>query len=125
MAQPELKLHIQVADFLKLALDRNVAWSTIAHGGFKLPKRTAEKLKAMGLRGGFPDIMLVHPTRGVFCGIELKSASGRLSEDQVAIHGLIRKSWGLVEVCRSVEEVEGTLRAWGFELRATTSARAA
>lgn len=123
--QPELKLHIAVADFLKLALPASVGWTTIAHGGFELPKRTADKLKAMGLRGGFPDIMLIHPQSGVFCGIELKSPTGTLSADQKAIHAIIRASGGNVETARSVDEVIGILRAWSFPLRTQDIGRAA
>ena len=55
---------------------------------------------------GFPDLLAIDPTNGNFVGIEVKTASGRVSAVQEAVHGLIRKSQGVVIVARSVDDVK-------------------
>ncbi|KKK84528.1 hypothetical protein LCGC14_2782420, partial [marine sediment metagenome] len=70
-----------------------------------------------------PDIEIIRLARAHF--IELKAPSGRLSVSQLDCHAALYKAGALVAMCQSIEEVEGTLRGWGFALRATTGTRAA
>lgn len=55
---------------------------------------------------GFPDLLAIDPTNGKFVGIEVKTAVGRVSAVQEAVHALIRKSQGVVIVARSVDDVK-------------------
>lgn len=55
---------------------------------------------------GFPDLLAIDPTNGKFVGIEVKTATGRVSSVQEAVHSIIRRSQGVVIVARSVEDVK-------------------
>ena len=55
---------------------------------------------------GFPDLLAIDPTNGKFVGIEVKTATGRVSSVQSAVHSIIRRSQGVVIVARSVEDVK-------------------
>ena len=109
----EEQLHKAVARFLHLALPLNVFWTTIPAGGGG--KARGGKLKAMGYRAGTPDIMFVVEGRAHF--IELKTATGRMSDAQQDVHPEIARAKGVVALCRSLAEVEGTLIGWGIPLR--------
>lgn len=115
---PEDDLHKAVAGFLRVALPGGVVWSTIAHGGFTLPKHVAARLKALGLRPGVPDLMFVHPITGVAHFIELKAPGGTISPDQRGVHNALLNSHAPVTVARSIDQVEHFLRCNGFPLTA-------
>ena len=123
---PEDDLHKAVADFLgiekNLALPEDAVWTTVEHGGTR-GKREAGRLKAKGLRPGWPDIQIVY--RGKLICIELKGPKGRLQLTQLATHERLRQAGALVYTATSVEAVEGFLRGAGVPLKATTGARAA
>lgn len=55
---------------------------------------------------GFPDLLAIDPTDGKFVGIEVKTATGRVSSVQNAVHSIVRRSKGVVIVARSVEDVK-------------------
>ena len=118
----ETALHISVAQYLDMALPESATWTTIGHGGGG--KTRGAKLKQMGVKPGWPDIIILH--KGIAWGcytfatyfIELKTEKGRLSKHQKAAHAQIRNAGGIVAVCRSIPEVEGTLRGWGIPLKA-------
>ena len=85
----------------------HVAGGTIAERG-----RKVATLKAKGqLRSGAPDIIVCTST-GQFGGIELKSKSGSLTEEQKQFRERIRSMGGLWALARSIEEVKGVLDAW-------------
>ena len=125
--RPEEALQRAVASYLDLALPDDVVWHHSPNGGAR-SKAEGGVFKAMGTRPGWPDIEII--SRG-FAGhgrayfIELKAPNGRLSPNQKTCHAVLQKTGAPVAVCQRVEEVEGTLRGWGFDLRATTGARAA
>ena len=110
-------LHMAVAQFLDLALPEDACWTTVEHGG-KRGKREAGRLKAKGVRPGWPDIEIMWQRRAHF--IELKAPKGLLSDNQIDTHLALKQAGALIATCRCVEEVEGTLRGWGLPLRATT-----
>lgn len=77
------------------------------------------KLKAMGTVPGYPDIMIFHPESGVSLSrrdgwgdrrvglaIELKVRPNKPTEEQLAIHDLLRMARWLVVVCYGLDEVE-------------------
>ncbi len=115
----ETALHMAIADFLRATLAPHVFWSTIGHGGFRLNKAAAGRLKGIGVRAGVPDVLILHPETGVAHFIEIKIVGGTLSGPQKAMHTLILNSHARVSVCRSVQQVEQFLRSFDFPLRGT------
>jgi len=103
---------------LAKTLPPNVEWTANA-AGVPVHIRTANMMKAAGVRRGWPDLQFLFPD-GVTRFVELK-AGASLSSEQRAFRDrcqAIRPD--LWAVCRSVDEVADTLRAWGVRLRATT-----
>lgn len=74
------------------------------NGGKRNATETA-KFKAMGVRAGFPDLGLYvarHGFHGLF--IELKTAKGRQTENQVFFQAMLEEQGYRYEVVRSLEE---------------------
>lgn len=61
---------------------------------------------------------------GMFTGIELKTASGTVSDAQRRMSAEIIAAGAQYHICRSVEDVEAALRHDGVPLRAVTMAAA-
>ena len=121
--RPEDALHITVAQFLDLALPKDACWTTVEHGG-KRTKTEAGKLKAKGVKAGWPDVQIVYCQRLIL--FELKAPGGTLSPAQKLIHAQLSLAGALVYpgACTRIEEVEGFLRGAGVPLRASTGAPA-
>ena len=65
----------------------------------------AARFKAMGVRAGFPDLILLVPKgQCPFLGIELKASKGRQSEAQKAYQEEFERMGAKYVVIRSVEE---------------------
>ena len=109
-AHHEDDLHMAVAQLLRLVLPADAIWSTIPAGGGG--KIRGAKLKKMGYRAGWPDIEIVASGRPHV--IELKTLTGTVSPVQRACHKALVRAGALVAVCRSIPDVEGTLRGWGL-----------
>ena len=126
-ANPEAALHRAVARYLDMALPADCWWSTFPSGGGG--KVRGAQLKAMGLKAGVPDILIMRlpyaVTEPEVNWIELKAAKGRASVEQQLCHAALERVGCYVAICRSVEDVEETLLGWGFRLRATVGRRAA
>lgn len=120
---PEFALTRAVADYLRLALPEGVLWTHLPFGEAR-PKATAGRLKAMGVQPGWPDFVIMPSLRvisAVPAGpifIELKAVEGRLSKAQQIWHDQAKKLGYWVHIARSIEEVEGILRAHGLVPRA-------
>lgn len=121
---PEHRLHLQVAAFLRVALQLPTFWTTFPAGGGG--RTRGALLKAAGLKPGVPDILVIHPrpTDGgcIVLGIELKAEHGRRSIDQTATHAVLREAGVHTVVCHTVEQVAAALDACGVPLRATVMA---
>lgn len=122
---PEQQLQIQVASFLRVALRPPTIWTAFPAGGGG--KVRGAFLKAMGLQAGWPDLLVMHPFRvstslwqPIVLGIELKSAAGRPTVDQIAIQAAFKGCGAHHYVARSIDEVEGFLRGVGIPLFART-----
>lgn len=118
MAQPEHKLQVSVREYLMIALPPSVEWTANA-AGVHVTMQTANKMKAAGVRRGWPDLQFLFPD-GVTRYIELK-VNASLSPEQRAFRDRCAKlrpdMWAL---CRSVDDVCTTLKGWGAPLRATS-----
>jgi hypothetical protein len=127
---PENDLHEAVADALDKLLLPPAQWTTFPAGSVPLPPEFAAKLARLGLKRGWPDILIVHD-RAVF-GIELKTATGILSRTRIVRtrSGALRELAGQTDVfpklgragmrisiCRSVDEVLAALRGWDVPMR--------
>lgn len=121
--RPEDILQIHVVEFLRLAVKRPDRFWFCPNGG-NLSRAQAGTFKAMGLTPGVPDMHFMwasgaarqFPCYGV---IELKAGKNTETADQVAFGKDAAALGHTYAVCRSIEEVERTLRAWSFPLHAT------
>lgn len=104
--------HVEAVNFwrmVKLHENRHpelLLLTAVPHGGFR-HKATAGKLKAEGVRAGYPDYLLDVP-RGQFHGlrIELKRRNASPSDtkpEQVEWHEALRANGYRVEVCKGWE----------------------
>ena len=132
----ETELHEAVASALDTLLMRPAQWGTYPAGSVPLPPQFAAKLQRMGLKRGWPDLLLFY--RGRCFGIELKrEGSGRLSQTRMVrrANGSLRVLDGQEEVfdrlgaagmtiavCTSVPEVVAQCRAWGLPVRGAVAA---
>ena len=113
----EEQLHRSVADFLRVALPENSFFTSVQPGGSSLALNA--KRKALGVVAGVPDFLIWFEGHSI--GIELKTATGRVSASQRDT--LARMHWAGVKIfiCRSLNDVEAALRMFGVPLRARTS----
>jgi hypothetical protein len=126
---PEQDLHESVADALDKLLLPPAEWTCFPAGSVPLPPQFAAKLARMGLKRGWPDVLILN---GQIYGLELKRRGGRLSRTRLVRtrRGGLRELAGQEEVfprleaagmtigvCRSVDEVLALLAAWGVPLR--------
>ena len=80
----------------------------LPHGG-----RDGAKRKAMGVRPGFPDFVLLVPSgRWHYLCIELKTPEGRLSPSQRLYRREVERAGGMYAVCRSLEQFTGTVNEY-------------
>lgn len=123
---PEQRLQIAVAQYLGHALKAPTIWTAFPAGGGG--KVRGAFLKAMGLKAGWPDILVIYSpddriATGVL-GIELKAKAGRQTPAQHEIAQAFKDCHAWYVLCRSVDEVERALRFCKVPLSATV-ARAA
>ncbi len=126
---PETELQEAVADALDLLLMRPATWCAYPAGHIQLSGQAATKLARMGLKRGWPDVLVLH---GVLHGIELKRRGGTLSrtrtvrtrrgslrivEGQRDVFPRLEAAGMRLAVCDSVDAVLGALAAWGVPLR--------
>ena len=112
-ANPEHQLQVRVKHYLDVALPPSIEWTASAVG-VNLTMQSATKLKAAGVRRGWPDLQFLFPD-GVTRYIELK-AGASLSPEQRAFRDRCAKH-NIFAVCRSIEDVQKALTGWGAPLR--------
>ena len=123
-------LHAAAANSLDWHAQPPVEWTTFPAGNVPLAPQFAAKLSRLGLKRGWPDILLLHDRQ--LYGIELKRLGGRLSRTKIVRtkRGGWRELTGQedmfprlelagmrIAVCHSVPEMLAVLRAWGIPLR--------
>jgi hypothetical protein len=109
---PEHRLQCQVADYLKYALPPEYEWTANA-AGVRVGMQTAVKMKAAGVRRGWPDIQILFPS-AVTRYIELKAGSSLSPEQRdfrVRCERTGRDIWAMA---KSVDAVEAALIRWGI-----------
>lgn len=122
--RPEETIQKAVVQFLHAACpyDGNVIWFHPPNGGFRTPVE-ARVFKELGVRPGVPDLVFVH--RGAAFFIEIKPPKKDQSDNQEKFEAACERARAPYAVCRSVDEVEGTLRAWHIPMNATIGGRRA
>lgn len=116
----ERDFHRSVADFLAVVLPKDAIWTTIAPEGAGEIRGAQNRRK--GVRVGWPDVQIL--SRGMFIGIELKSATGKPTLEQIQVGLAIEKAGGKWFIARSLEDLTRKLAACGVPLRASTGALA-
>jgi len=74
--------------------------------------RTLEELKRQGMTAGVGDISGVSPA-GLYCELELKTATGRLSPAQRKRQDELRETGVVVVTCYGLDEALAILERWG------------
>lgn len=73
--------------------------------GGKRDAREAARFKAMGVRPGFPDLILLHASNGYhFLCIEMKTETGKQSDYQKDYQRIVEAQGGKYVVCRSLDD---------------------
>lgn len=131
-APAEDELHAAVARSLDLLLLPPATWTTFPAGNVQLIGQAAAKLARLGLKRGWPDILVLH---GVLHGIELKRDGGTLSrtrsvrtrrgslrivEGQRDTFPRLAAAGMRLAICRSLDDVLAALIGWGVPLRVAT-----
>lgn len=114
-ATPEEDLHKGCMEWVKLSENGHpiLRWMVHVPNGGKRSRGEAGKLKAMGVKPGYPDLTL--PRRcGVWRGlaIELKALKGVVSDDQEDWLDMFSEEGWLVAVCRSFEEFHAVVKVF-------------
>ena len=79
--------------------------------GGRRDAREAARFKAMGVRPGFPDLILLFPSKGYhFLCIELKTKTGKQSEYQKDYQRMVESIGGKYVICRTLEEFMAVIR---------------
>jgi hypothetical protein len=107
----ELDLHLAVADALRRFARPDWRWSHFPSGEHR-DKRTAAKLKAMGVQRGWPDFVLFDPS-GRLYALELKRRGENLTEDQKAFRVWCHESSIQYVVAVCVDGALAELSRWG------------
>ena len=110
--------HKQVAAYLNAALPKEAFWTTFPAGGGGLMR--GAQLKAMGLKSGVPDIMVLHNSVAFF--IELKAPKGVLSDTQKEVFEAIQLAGGKAYLARTLDHIEEILKFQNIAPRCTLSA---
>lgn len=109
---PEEDLHRAAFTWIGLMTPRHRILRFFFHtpNGGKRPKGEAGKLRAMGQKPGVPDLLLPR-RRGIYTGlaVELKSATGRLSDDQREWLSALEEEGYLTAVCRDLDAVQAVV----------------
>lgn len=120
----ETALHMAVARFINLAWPRELPWTHFPAGELR-SKAAGGKLKAMGLKPGWPDFIFVMPN-GQLAGLELKVGTNDLSDEQIDVRQRLIACRCGYATARSVEEAEAVLARWlsayGLKLRGRLAA---
>ena len=124
---PEERLQRAVVEFIQRAAPQLLFYAC-PNGG--VSKGQNGRNKSMGVMAGAPDLHFVlqaswPANHNEIAYIELKAGKNGLSPAQKTFRAVCELRGIKWALCRSVEDVEATLRGWGVALKATTGARRA
>lgn len=116
---PEQVLHRATARYLDLTLCPPAMWFHPPNGG-NLSKAQSGIMKAMGLKPGIPDIVIL--ANGTAHFIELKAANSYPTPVQREMHQRLRLGGFHVAIARDLETVERLLVEWKIVCQARIAA---
>jgi hypothetical protein len=108
---PEAQIQRAVIQHLKARAVPGLVYFHVPNGGSR-GKIEAAKFKAMGVRAGVSDLILVHTGR-VFA-LELKAERGRASKEQLAFLSEIDAAGAHTAMPEGLNAALATLEAWGL-----------
>lgn len=100
-----------VVDLLGRAARPGVVFTHMPSGEAR-HKAVAGKLKGLGVKPGWPDLLIV--AGGQLYGLELKTIAGRVSHAQKAAHAELTAAGAIVAVAYGIDEAMRQLKAWGL-----------
>lgn len=115
----EVQTHVAIADALRVGAVAGWAWTHFPAGEAR-DDVVGAKLKRMGLKPGWPDFLLIHPSGVLFC-LELKRGRALLRPEQMDFMMMCRARGIPHAVVRSFDEAVRQLSEWGA-LRLSVSA---
>lgn len=125
----EDEIHASAARLLDRVLLPPAVWTTFPAGNVPLPPEYAAKLSRLGLKRGWPDILILHQR---LFGIEIKRRGGGLSKTrtvrtrsgaqrvllgQEEVFPALEAAGMRIAVCHDQDEVLDALVAWGLPIR--------
>ncbi|HKH80851.1 MAG TPA: VRR-NUC domain-containing protein [Methylovirgula sp.] len=110
--QSELSLHIDVVNLLRRFSRPDWLWFHPANGEKRNGARAGAKLRAMGVRPGVADLILVGPGGRLRC-LEFKRRDGRLSDEQREFAAWCAAHDVPHAIVRSIGEALATFEQWG------------
>lgn len=132
---PEQQLHEAVAAMCHRLIAPPAQWTAYPAGAVQLAPAEAAKFVRMGLRRGWPDLLVLHDR---LYGMELKRLGGQLSRTRIVrtrrgspriLLGqtdvfplLLAAGMADIVVCHSVDEAVAALELWGIPLRGRLAA---
>ena len=127
---PEVDTHAAIAEALDILLLPPAMWTTLPIGHVKLTGQQAARLARVGVKRGWPDILLLHDGR--LYGLEIKRTGGALSRTGWCRRARAASAWWrgrrsvfprlIAAGCRiacvsSVAEALAALAAWSIPTR--------
>lgn len=109
-ARPEAALQRAICEHLRLVGTPGMIYFSLPNEGKRSPQ-AGQELKRMGLRPGAADLCIVIGGRAHF--LELKSASGKQSKDQVTFAADCAIAGCPYELVNSIDHALRLLTAWG------------
>ncbi len=118
--RPEDAFQKQVCTYLDGALPLASWYCSIPNGAVlsgdgKARGMQMNRLKATGLKPGAPDLIIVWD--GALLCLELKTAAGKLNDNQAKVCDLLVAAGAHYTVARSLDEIEAWLLSFGMPLR--------
>jgi hypothetical protein len=111
MSRPGDKIQREVLRHLSIRGVPYAFWWHTPNAGKRSAKQGAQA-KQLGLVPGVPDLCAVKG--GKFYGLELKTPTGVLSDDQIATLEAIEAAGGICEVTYSLDAALACLEGWGL-----------
>lgn len=106
----ESRLQMAVVQHLRLGCKPGIFWFSVPNEGKRAP-RTANRLKAMGMVPGVPDIVII--INGIAHGLELKAKGGHQSTAQRDVEAAWTAAGGFYACTTGIDETLATLVRWG------------
>lgn len=99
-----------VAQHLDLRAKQGVVWWHTPNGGYRNAVEAA-RFKGQGVKAGVPDVIIFF--EGQLYALELKAASGKLSQAQKDMLSTLQANGARIAVAYSIDEAVIVLEQWG------------